>query len=89
MPITVNHFLLRETTASQNLLLQGFRESIATSSHDWNKLANKRAETILSATIFAAKNAISSGAEEGVPWNAATIPSDCYSPSPPLNTWGR
>ena len=66
MLLTVNRFLLRETAASQEQLLQGFRESIATSSSDWNKLANKRAEAILNATIFAAKNAVASGAEEGV-----------------------
>ena len=66
MLLTVNRFLLRETAASQQQLLQGFRESIATSSSDWNKLANKRAEAILNATIFAAKNAVASGAEEGV-----------------------
>ena len=71
MLITVNRFLLRETAASQDQLLQGFREAIATSSNDWNKLANKRAEAILNATIFAAKNAVASGAEEGV---AAGLP---------------
>lgn len=66
MLVTVNRFLLRETAASQDQLLQGFREAIVTASNDWNKLANKRAETILNATIFAAKNAVASGAEEGV-----------------------
>ena len=66
MLLTVNRFLLRETAASQEQLLQGFREAVATASSDWNKLANKRAETILNATIFAAKNAVASGAEEGV-----------------------
>ena len=71
MLVTVNRFLLRETAASQDQLLQGFREAIATASNDWNKLANKRAEAILNATIFAAKNAITSGAEEGV---AAGLP---------------
>jgi hypothetical protein len=71
MLVTVNRFLLRETAASQDQLLQGFREAIATASSDWNKLANKRAEAILNATIFAAKNAVASGAEEGV---AAGLP---------------
>ena len=66
MLVTVNRFLLRETAASQDQLLQGFREAIATASNDWNKLANKRAEAILNATIFATKNAVASGAEEGV-----------------------
>ncbi len=71
MLVTVNRFLLRETAASQDQLLQGFREAIATASNDWNKLANKRAEAILNATIFATKNAVTSGAEEGV---AAGLP---------------
>ena len=66
MLLTVNRFLLRETAASQDQLLQGFREAVATASSDWNKLANKRAEAILNATVFAAKNAVTSGAEEGV-----------------------
>ena len=71
MLVTVNRFLLRETAAAQDQLLQGFREAIATASNDWNKLANKRAEAILNATIFATKNAVTSGAEEGV---AAGLP---------------
>ena len=66
MLLTVNRFLLRETAASQEQLLQGFREAVATASSDWNKLANKRAETVLNATIFAAKNAVAAGAQEGV-----------------------
>lgn len=66
MLLTVNRFLLRETAASQEQLLQGFREAVATASSDWNKLANKRAEAILNATIFAAKNAVAAGAQEGV-----------------------
>ena len=66
MLLTVNRFLLRETAASQEQLLQGFREAVATASSDWNKLANKRAETVLNATIFAAKNAVATGAQEGV-----------------------
>ncbi|MBE7156870.1 MAG: hypothetical protein INR62_00285 [Rhodospirillales bacterium] len=66
MLITVIRFLLRETAASQDQLLQGFREAVATSSSDWNKLANKRTEAILNSTVFAAKNAVASGAEEGV-----------------------
>ena len=66
MLLTVNRFLLRETAASQDQLLQGFREAIVTASNDWNKLANKRTEAILNSTIFAAKNAVASGAEEGV-----------------------
>ena len=64
--IAVNRFLLRETAGSQKQLLPGFREAVATASSDWNKLANKRAESILNATVFAAKNAVASGAEEGV-----------------------
>ena len=71
MLLTVNRFLLRETAASQDQLLQGFREAIATASSDWNKLANKRTEAILNSTIFAAKNAVASGAEAGV---AAGVP---------------
>ncbi len=71
MLVTVNRFLLRETAASQDQLLQGFREAVATSSSEWNKLANKRTEAILNATIFAAKNAVASGAEEGL---AAGLP---------------
>lgn len=71
MLVTVNRFLLRETAASQDQLLQGFREAIVTASNDWNKLANKRAEAMLNATIFATKNAVASGAEEGV---AAGLP---------------
>ena len=73
MLLTVNRFLLRETAASQDQLLQGFREAVATASSDWNKLANKRAEAILNATVFAAKNAVASGAEEGVAAGLSTF----------------
>ena len=73
MLITVNRFLLRETAASQDELLQSFREAVATASSDWNKLANKRTEAILNSTVFAAKNAVASGAEEGVAAGLATF----------------
>ena len=73
MLLTVNRFLLRETAASQDQLLQGFREAVVTASSDWNKLANKRAEAILNATVFAAKNAVASGAEEGVAAGLSTF----------------
>ena len=73
MLVTVNRFLLRETAASQDQLLQGFREAIVTASSDWNKLANKRTEAILNSTIFAAKNAAASGAEEGVAAGLSTF----------------
>ena len=73
MLVTVNRFLLRETAASQDQLLQGFREAVATASSDWNKLANKRTETILNAAVFAAKNAVAAGAQEGVAAGLATF----------------
>ena len=71
MLFTMNRFLLRETAASQAQLLQGFREALFTASSDSNKLANKRAETSLNAIILAVKNAVTSGAEEGI---AAGLP---------------
>ena len=66
MLVTVNRFLLRELAAAQMRIVQEFRETVATSASDWHKLANKRAETILNATIQAAKLAVASGAETGL-----------------------
>ena len=66
MLVTINRFLLREFATTQEQMIQGFREAIATSSSEWNKLANKRAEAILNATILAAKNAVATGAETGL-----------------------
>ena len=66
MQLTANRFLLRESAAAQEKIVQEFRESVLTASSDWNKLANKRAEAILNATITAAKNAVATGAEAGL-----------------------
>ena len=66
MLVTVNRFLLRELATAQMRIVQEFRKAVATSASDWHKLANKRAEAILNATIRAAKLAVASGAQMGV-----------------------
>lgn len=64
--VTINRLLLQELASNQLQITREFREALETSSHDWERRANKRAEAVLNAAVVAAKNAVATGAESGL-----------------------
>ncbi len=66
MLLSVNRFLINELAVSQTRMIQEFCEALATSSSDWQNRSNRRAESVLNASVTAAKNAVAAGAEAGI-----------------------
>ena len=71
MQLTAMRFVLLELAEAQRGIVQEFRESVATSTADWENRSQKRAEAIMNAAVLAAKNAVAAGAQAGV---AAGLP---------------
>ena len=66
MLVTINAILAGDLAAELRALLQEFRETLVTQSSDWQKVASKKAEQVLNATVLAAKNAVAAGVQSAL-----------------------